>query len=365
MEIIRARNGYAVTARNRWEAIKKDLEEMPKNKAWRFTAEAKARYALLGDETDEDYADKRLQDTRYMAKVALRYISCICPNILAIRGGMTATLRHLWGFDGIEYELMGLTVPKEKINPETGEVFVDSNGDVAINPDWEAKNRIDHRHHAVDAMVLCAITRSLAQKMYKANNRNQKFDASIIDMPFRKSPQNPQLKSFRELALETLMQIKISHKAERDTNTQLHNETAIRILDYNENDGLYTASYMRSLSNIESFSKLETIAVAENLGTSPTVQKMRERCAAIIKAVNAQKFAAEQSLKQKNADKINGADITEQALVQEAIRLANVGNKYPRLEKFTLVNIRKKQQCGYEPDSNHRMILAGLNRIDK
>lgn len=52
-----------------WEAIKKDMEEMPKNKAWRFTAEAQARYALLGDETDEDYADRRLQDTRIWQKL--------------------------------------------------------------------------------------------------------------------------------------------------------------------------------------------------------------------------------------------------------------------------------------------------------
>lgn len=344
---------------DQWESIKKEMEEMPKNKAWRFTAEAKTRYALYGDETDEDYADRRLQDTRYMSKAALRYLSCICKNILAVRGGMTAQLRHLWGFDGIEYELMGLNVPKERIDPKTKLAFKDSNGDVVINPDWEAKPRIDHRHHAVDAMVLCAITRSLAQKMYRADNRNKKIDESIADMPFRKSPKNSELKSFRELVLEMLKTIKISHKPEHDTNTQLHNETAIRILDYDEKDQLYIANYMRSLSNIDSFSKLETIAVAENLGTSPTVRKMRERCAHIINDVSAQRFAAEKSLKQKNTDNaaqgLKEVKITDQALVQEAIRLAKVGNKYPRLEKFTLVNIRKKQQCGYEPASNHRV----------
>lgn len=339
----------------RWEAIKKDMEEMPKNKAWRFTAEAKKRYAVYGDETDEDYADRRLQDTRYMSKVALRYLACIYKKekieekILPIRGGMTAQLRHLWGFDGIEYELMGLNVPKDTINKETGEVN--------INPDWEAKPRIDHRHHAVDAMVLCAITRSLAQKMYKADNRNKKLDASIVDMPFRKVPQNPKLLSFRELALAMLKTIKISHKPEHATNTRLHKETAIRVLSYDENDQLYIANYMRSLGNIDSFSKLEGIAVAEKLGTDSKVQKMRERCAHIIKAVNAQRFAAEESLKQKNADSpaLAGKEIPEQALVQEAIRLANVGNKYPRLEKFSLVNIREKQQCGYASGSNHRV----------
>lgn len=342
---------------DRWEAIKKDMEEMPENKAWRFTAEAKDRFALSGDETDENYAERRLQDTRYMAKVALHYLSCICPNILAIRGGMTAQLRHLWGFDGIEYELLGLNVPKEKINKETGEVLIDENGDMSRNPDWEAKPRIDHRHHAIDAMVLCAITRSLVQKMSRADNRSQKIDTAVIEMPFRKSPQNPDLKSFRELALETLKTVKISHKPDRDTNTQLHEETAIHILDYDEKKQLYSGNYMRSLNKIESFDKLGDIAIEEKFGTSPKVQKMRERCASIINAVNAQKFAAEQSLQQKNAENIaqTGKDIAEQTLVQEAIRLANIGNKYPKVEKCGLVNIRKKEQCGYKAKNNHRM----------
>lgn len=116
---------------------------------------------------------------------------------------------------------------------------------------------------------------------------------------------------------------------------------------------------MRSLGNIDSFGKLEKIAVAENLGTSPDVQKIRKRCAEIIKAVNAQKFAAEQSLMEKNAENrlqgLKETAMTEQNLVQEAIRLAHVGKKYPVGKKFTLVNIREKQQCGYEPDSNHHV----------
>ncbi len=342
-----------------WESIKKDMEEMPKNKAWRFAADAEIRYALYGDETDEEYADRRLQDTRYMSKMALRYLSCICKNILAIRGGMTAQLRRLWGFDGIEYELMGLNVPKEKLNPETGEVSVDSNGDVAINPDWEAKPRIDHRHHAVDAMVLCAITRSLAQKMYRADNRSQKFNVSIVDMPFRKSPKNPMRLSFRELALAMLKTIKISHKPEHDTNGLLHNDTAIRILDYDEKIQRYTGGYLRSLNKIESFSKLEKIAVNEKFGVSPKVQKMREHCAKIIKAINSQKDAAEQKLINENIELRESGKkeikITEKNIVQKAINFAQVGTKYPFIEHLPLVNINTKTQSGYKPDSNHRV----------
>lgn len=344
---------------DREEAIKKHLETLPENKAWRFTAEAKDRFILSGDEKDEDYADRRLQDSRYMAKAALRYLQCICSDILAIRGGMTSQLRHLWGFDGMEFELMGLDIPRYLTNNKTGEVYCDENGELSKNSDWEAKPRIDHRHHAIDAMVLCAVTRSLALKMYKARKQSKKIDESIISMPFRLSPKNPEHKSFRELVLETLKEIRISHKAEHDTNTQLHNETAIRILDYDEKKGLHTATYMRSLGNIDSFGKLEKIAVAENLGTSPEVQKIRKRCAEIIKAVNAQKFAAEQSLMEKNAENrlqgLKETAITEQNLVQEAIRLAHVGKKYPVGKKFTLVNIREKLQCGYEPDSNHHV----------
>lgn len=341
-----------------WEAIKKDLELMPKNKAWRFTAEAKENFCLHGDELDENYADRRLQDTRYMTKIALQYLQCICSNILAIRGSMTAQLRTAWQLSGIEFELMGLNVPRHQINKETGEVYY-VDGEPEINSDWEAKPRIDHRHHALDAIVLCAITRSLAQKMYKASKRNQKLDIGLLSVPFIHSSAYPKEKDFRHIVIDTLKNIKISHKAEHDTNTKLHNETAMRVLDYDSKSNLYVAMYMRSLEKIDSFSKLEKIAVEENLGDSNKIQQSRIHCATIIKAVKAQKFAAEASLIQKNAEyKEQGKKeikITEQSLVQEAIRLANVGKKYPVIERTGLVNIKEKQQCGYEPGSNHRV----------
>lgn len=343
---------------DRWEAIKKDLETMPKNKAWRFQEDAKSKFSLLGDELDDGYADRRLQDTRYMTKIALQYLQCICSNILAVRGSMTAELRKVWQLSGIEFELMGLTVPRHRINTETGEVLY-VNGEPQINRDWEAKPRIDHRHHALDAIVLCAVTRSLAQKMHKAAKRSQKIDVSLLSVPFINSSAYPKDWDFRHIVLDALRKIKVSHKAEHDTNTQLHNETALRILDYDAKKELYTATYMRSLEKIDSFSVLEKIAVSEDFGNSPALQKIRARCQAVIKAVTAQKFAAEQSLAQKNAEyreqgkkEIN---INEQSLVQEAIRLADTGKKYPVVKKYTLVNIREKQQCGYEPDSNHRM----------
>lgn len=344
---------------DRWEAIKKDLETMPKNKAWRFQEDAKSRFSLLGDELDNDYADRRLQDTRYMTKIALQYLQCICPdNILAVRGSMTAELRKVWQLSGIEFELMGLTVPRHQINTETGEVIY-VNGEPQINPDWEPKPRIDHRHHALDAIVLCAVTRSLAQKMHRAAKRNQKIDVSLLSVPFINSSTYPKDQDFRHIVLDTLRKIKVSHKAEHDTNMQLHNETALRILDYDDKKELHTATYMRSLEKIDSFSALEKIAVSEDLGNSAALQKIRSRCQTIINAVTAQKFAAEQSLAQKNAEyKEQGKKeikINEQSLVQEAIRLANAGKKYPVAQKYTLVNIREKQQCGYEPDSNHRM----------
>lgn len=341
-----------------WEAIKKDMEKMPKNKAWRFTAEAKARYALYGDETDEDYAERRLQDTRYMTKVALRYLACICSDILAIRGGMTAKLRHLWGFDGMEYELMGLNVPKDRIDEKTGQVLIDEENKFIPNPDWKAKPRIDHRHHAIDAMVLCAVTRSLAQKMYKADKEDKKITNALVGNPFEFSPENPTHKHFRELAFDTLKQIKISYKPEHDTNTQLHDETAMRILDYDDKKQCYLETYMRSLDKIDSFNKLEKIAVAEKLGTSPQIQKIRKRCAEIIKAVTAQKFAAEQSLIQEEAENLQEGKkgkikITEKNIVKRAIHLAHIGSKYPFLEYKTLVNINDKLKCGYKPNNNY------------
>jgi len=100
-------------------------DKLPANKRWRFMADAMDRYL----ET-EDFAARELNDTRYIARAAARYLQEVCSDVWTVKGWTTALLRRTWGLKKL-------------------------------------KKRNDHRHHALDAAILGLVERSLIQKISK------------------------------------------------------------------------------------------------------------------------------------------------------------------------------------------------------
>lgn len=92
----------------------------------------------------DDFVTRQLNDTRYICRVAKDYLASLVGqgNVRLPKGEATAALRHKWGLNSI----LG------------GE-------------DNEQKFREDHRHHAVDAIVIACIFRSLFQKLSKLTAR--------------------------------------------------------------------------------------------------------------------------------------------------------------------------------------------------
>ena len=88
-------------------------------------------------------------------------------------GQMTATLRHHWGLNSI------------------------------LNLADDTKTRDDHRHHAVDALVMACAKRSHLQELSKRNRYNKNYD--LKDFP------DPWL-NFRQDAEKHVQQILVSHK---------------------------------------------------------------------------------------------------------------------------------------------------------
>ena len=69
---------------------------LPYHKAKRFLSEKPPQA--------EDFISRQLNDTRYIAKEAKKYLAQICKadNIIVAQGGATALLKHYWGLDNIE-----------------------------------------------------------------------------------------------------------------------------------------------------------------------------------------------------------------------------------------------------------------------
>ena len=103
---------------------------------------------------DDDFSSRQLNDTRYISKEAKNYLSKICKNIIVSPGQATSNLRQKWGLNTI------------------------------LNTDDNSKSREDHRHHAIDALVMACTKVSYIQELSRWNRYNRNSELKDFPMPW-------------------------------------------------------------------------------------------------------------------------------------------------------------------------------------
>ena len=142
---------------------------------------------LLLEEVPEQMIERQMNDTRYISKVVKNLLSNIVRaennddgttsiNVLSSNGQITSMLKQDWGLNDVWNEIIA---PRfERLNAMTN-----SNNFGAINEKTGkflptvplelskgfTKKRIDHRHHALDALVIACVTRNHINYL---NNQN-------------------------------------------------------------------------------------------------------------------------------------------------------------------------------------------------
>ncbi|MEZ5812614.1 MAG: type II CRISPR RNA-guided endonuclease Cas9 [Rhizobiaceae bacterium] len=218
--------------RGRYADILARATTLPKNKQWRFAEDAMERF---GEE--EGFLARQLTDMQYISRLALTYLAHLYPvrereleketkwqtetgldgqykrhvRIRSVPGRMTEMLRRQWSLN----ELL----------PDHNLVDVDLT---------KHKNRLDHRHHAIDAIVIACTSRALIQNLStaaaQAEDRGAERVVEKIAPPWR---------SFRDDARAAVNSIVVSHKPDHGTVSRaglakgrsqtagkLHNDTA-------------------------------------------------------------------------------------------------------------------------------------------
>lgn len=206
---------------DRWEIISSQAARLHKSKQWRFGPDAMERV-----EKDGGFIARQLTDTQYLSRLAGKYLRSLYPtkeegSVYVIPGRMTAMLRRLWGLNSL--------LPDHN--------FVENEHSNA------PKNRLDHRHHAIDAAVVAVTTRSLLMQIARAAGQAEDKD---LDRLFEGLPQP--WEGFREELGERLERTIISHKPDHGrkglpdkgkdvTAGRLHNDTAYGLTGETTADG--------------------------------------------------------------------------------------------------------------------------------
>lgn len=176
------------------------IRNLPWNKRNKFTQK----------EIDEDkFLNRQLNDTRYISREASSYLKHLsCESVEVVKGQTTSLLRHLWGLNSV-------------LNKE----------------DDEMKNRDDHRHHAVDAIVVALTNRSTLKRLSDENKRIGTAEWMNLDESSRAT--NEEMKrrlggridlsepwpAFRGEVESSINNITVSHRVNRKVSGALHEET--------------------------------------------------------------------------------------------------------------------------------------------
>jgi CRISPR-associated endonuclease Csn1 len=128
----------------------------------------------------DDFVQRQLNDTAYISRCVSQYLRCLGAKVVCTRGGMTADVRYWWGLNSV----------------------LQTDGS-------DRKNRANHRHHAIDALVIALTGEKRLFALANARGEN---------MP-------PPWDRFRDETARLILGVNVSHRVQRRLHGAIHEDT--------------------------------------------------------------------------------------------------------------------------------------------
>lgn len=245
---------------------------LPRNKQWRFAADAMDRFT-----GENDFLARQLTDMQYVSRMGLTYLASLYPTeeadadgvlrrhsrVRALPGRTTEMLRRHWGLN---------------------DLLPDHNHSATV----KEKNRKDHRHHAIDAAVIAATSRASIQKIATASAANEAGGLERVIGGF-----GPPWQGFRDELREVVRNVIVSHKPDHGTVSRagyrqgkgqtagkLHNDTAYGLTDEIDSRGARRVVRRKALADFASARELADIRD----------QKLKEKLQRQTQGLNGKEF---------------------------------------------------------------------------
>ena len=203
-------NRHVKREKTPWEAYASDSETyeaiLQRVRAFtgdRPTLEAKLRRFEQREVDTGHFIARQLNDTRYASRLGADYLGTLYggrndaegkQRIFAIAGQVTAEMRRCWDLNAVLND--------------------GPSADGGVTP----KSRDDHRHHAVDALVVALTNSGTVKRLSELSAQAGYEGRGRFDL---ESPWNDFVDSVRE----AIAGIVVSHRVDRRANGQMHNET--------------------------------------------------------------------------------------------------------------------------------------------
>ena len=142
-----------------------EKKEISKTKRERLLTAAK--------DIPQDFIDRQLRQSQYISRKAVEMLKQVCRNVWTTSGSVTDFIRHQWGYDNILHDL---NFKRYKDAGETEIIISEHLGQ--IHQEERIKNwtkRLDHRHHAIDALTIASTKQSYIQRLNHLNSSRDKM----------------------------------------------------------------------------------------------------------------------------------------------------------------------------------------------
>jgi CRISPR-associated endonuclease Csn1 len=230
-----------------WEEIAARAAQLPRNKRWRFEPDAMLRFA-----DDGGFLARHLVDTQYLSRLAREYLSSLYPesgegsgSVWVSPGRLTEMVRRKLGLN---------------------DLLPDHNFGGGAD---QAKNRLDHRHHAIDAVVIAIVDRSMLNAIARASAQEGAEGRERIIIP-------PPWPSFRDDLRAAVNAITVSHRADHGTAAKaglpkgrdatagrLHNDTAYGLTGLTDAKGNSIVVHRVPLDSLKKAADLDRVRDTE------------------------------------------------------------------------------------------------------
>ncbi len=275
---------------------------------------------LLSEGIPEGFINRQLNDSRYIAKYIKGLLSNIVredgeqeptsKNLLPVSGAITAKLKQDWGLNDKWNELIAQRFERlNKITDSEDFGYDDPKINtfrITIPEDLKrgfSKKRIDHRHHALDAIVLASTTREQVNYLnsLNANKENYSLKATLL----KKNKQGDFTKHFLEpfpsyaaKVLDTLQRVVISLKQ----NNRVINKTNNKTWQWVDRDGQWKKELVRQ-------TKGNNWAIRKPLHKETVAGKISIPNIGKNKLATASRVSIESILNQKHINKISDPSV--------------------------------------------------------
>ncbi len=134
------------------------------------------KFLMTESKIPTNFIDRQLRESQYISKKAREILQTICHTVWCTSGNVTAELRHLWGWDDVT---MNLQMPKYKEFGLTEMVEWEVNHGKEkrtkeVISGWTKRD--DHRHHAIDALVVACTKQGYIQRINTLNSKKTRSD---------------------------------------------------------------------------------------------------------------------------------------------------------------------------------------------